>query len=211
MIVECEQGSAEWIQLRCGKVTASRMCDVLAKLKTKPNEEAAPRRNYRTEIVCERLTGRAEDHYVSFDMDWGTANEPLARAAYEIHFGVDVDSIGFATHSRIEGFGASPDGLIGADGLLEIKCPKTATHICYLLENVAPEEYQPQMMAEMACTGRQWVDFISFDPRLPKSMQMFAVRFHRDEKRIAEMEKEVEKFLGDVDTMIAKLEAAVKF
>lgn len=209
MIVEVEQGSAEWIQLRCGKATASRVADVMAKLKTKPNEEAAPRSNYRTELVCERLTGRAADHFVSFDMEWGTANEPLARAAYEIHFGADVDSVGFATHPRIAGFGASPDGLIGKDGLIEIKCPKTATHIGYLLDNVVPEEYQRQMLAEMACTGRQWCDFISFDPRLPKRLQMFAIRFERDDKRIAEMEQEVEKFLAEVDLTIERLEAAI--
>lgn len=208
MIIEVEQGSAEWIQLRCGMVTASRVCDVMAKLKTKSGE-AKDRANYRAEIVCERLTGRAADHYVSFDMDWGTANEPLARAAYEIHFGVDVDSVGFAKHNTIKGFGASPDGLVDTDGLLEIKCPRTATHIGYLLDNVIPEEYQPQMLAEMACTGRQWCDFVSFDPRLPKKMQMFAARFHRDEKRIEEMEQEVVKFLAEVDATIASLEAAV--
>jgi putative phage-type endonuclease len=208
MIVEVEQGSAEWIQLRVGMVTASRVADVMAKLK-KSDREAADRANYRAEIVCERLTGRAADHFVSFDMDWGTANEPLARAAYEIHFGQDVDSIGFAKHNSIEGFGASPDGLIGKDGLLEIKCPRTSTHIEYLLGNVVPEEYQPQMLAEMACTGRQWCDFVSFDPRLPKKFQMFAARFHRDEKRIEEMEKEVQKFLAEVDATIEQLEAAV--
>jgi hypothetical protein len=180
----------------------------MAKLQKK-DKEAANRANYRAEIVCERLTGRAADHFVSFDMEWGTANEPLARAAYEIHFGLDVDSIGFAKHEKIDGFGASPDGLVDKDGLLEIKCPKTATHIGYLLDNVVPEEYQPQMLAEMACTGRQWCDFISFDPRLPKKLQMFAVRFHRDEKRIEEMEKEVQKFLFEVDTTIGQLEAAV--
>lgn len=208
MIVDVEQGSAEWIQLRCGLVTASRVADVMAKLKTK-DKEAAVRANYRAEIVCETLTGRAADHFVSFDMEWGTANEPLARAAYEIHFGADVDTVGFATHPSIKRFGASPDGLVGADGMVEFKCPATHTHIGYLLENKVPEDYVPQMLAEMACTGRQWCDFVSFDPRLPKRLQMFAIRFMRDEERIAEMEKAVELFLEEVDLTIERLEQAI--
>lgn len=209
MIVDVEQGTAEWIQMRCGMVTASRMADVMAKLKRKDGE-AAVRSNYRTEVVCEMLTGRAADHYVSYEMEWGTANEPLARAAYEIYFGVEVDTVGFATHPSIKRFGASPDGLVGDDGLVEFKCPATSTHIGYLLDNKVPEDYAPQMLAEMACTGRQWCDFVSFDPRLPKRMQMFAVRFPRDEKRIAEMEQEVERFLGEVSASIELLEAAVR-
>jgi putative phage-type endonuclease len=208
MIVEVEQGSAEWIKLRCGQVTASRVADVLAKLKTK-DKEAATRANYKAEIICETLTGRAADHYVSFEMDWGTANEPFARAAYELIFDVPVDTVGFAQHPRIKRFGASPDGLVGTDGLVEFKCPTTATHLGYLLENKVPEDYMPQMLAEMACTDRQWCDFVSFDPRLPKRLQMFAICFNRDDEQITKMEAEVERFLAEVDLTIERLEAAV--
>ena len=210
MIVDVEQGSAEWIQLRCGLVTASRVADVMAKLKTK-NSEAACRANYKAEIVCETLTGRAADHFVSREMEWGSDNEPYARAAYELAFDVSVDTVGFATHPTIKRFGASPDGLVGKDGLVEFKCPTTATHIGYFLENKVPDEYKPQMLAEMACTGREWCDFISFDPRLPKRMQMFACRFFRDASEIADMEKQVELFLGEVDALISRLEEAAKF
>ncbi len=204
-IVDVIQGSAEWVKLRIGMVTASRVADVMAKIKT---GEAAARRNYRTEIVCETLTGRAADHFVTPAMTWGIETEPLARAAYEVMFDMVVDDIGFALHDDIKRFGASPDGLIG-DGLVEFKCPMTSTHIGYLLENKVPEEYVPQMLAEMACTGRQWCDFVSYDPRLPKRLRMFASRLQRDEEQIGKMEAEVEKFLEEVDLTIARLEDAV--
>lgn len=205
MIVDVEQGTAEWIQLRVGLVTASRAADVLAKLKTKDKESAA-RANYRSEIVCETLTGRAADHFVSPAMEWGTLTEPMARTEYELKYDVNVDLIGFATHPSIKRFGASPDGLVGENGLVEFKCPNTSTHIGWFLEGKVPEEYQPQMLAEMACTGRQWCDFVSFDPRLPKKLRMYTVRFVRDEERIKALELEVNKFLSDVDFTIAQLD-----
>jgi hypothetical protein len=176
----------------------------MAVLKRKDGESAA-RRNYRYEVVIETLTGRTADSYVSPAMEWGIETEPLARAAYEIANDLETESIGFAIHDRIGRFGASPDALIGIDGILEIKCPTTAVHLDYLLAGVPPEDYQPQMLAEMACTNRQWVDFVSFDPRLPRKLQLFVKRFPRDDARIAAMEQAVEKFLAEVDAMLERL------
>lgn len=205
-ILECVQGSPEWLAARVGRVTGSRVCDVLAMLKK--GGESAARRNYRYEIATEILTGLSVEHYITKEMEWGIENELFARAAYEVKSGNSVDDVGFATHSRIERFGASPDGLIGDDGLLEIKCPTTPTHLDYILDGVVPEQYQPQMLAEMLCTGRKWCDFVSFDPRLPYNLQLFIRRFGFDEKRAGELEKAVETFLEEVDGMIALLNEA---
>lgn len=204
MIEGIDQQTPEWLQMRVGVVTASRMCDVMAKLKRKDGE-AATRYNYKKEIVYECLTGRAFDTYVSPAMEWGIETEPLAIAAYEMKHDVEVIPGGFFIHDRIVKFGASPDGLIGDDGLVELKCPTTATHIDTLIAGEIPEEYQWQMLAEMACTGRTWCDFVSFDPRLPKKLQLFERGFPRDEARIGAMEREVEQFLTEVVTMISKL------
>lgn len=216
MLVEVQQGSAEWVAMRVGIVTGSRIADVVAKLKRKEGESAA-RRNYKTEVICEILTGRAYDHFVSKEMRWGIENEMFARNAYELHVdaveqagsyqidGESVQRVGFALHPRIARFGASPDVLVGADGLAEFKCPNTSTHLEYIIEGVIPPEYQWQMLAEMACSERQWCDFVSYDPRLPKRLQMFVRRLERDDARIAEMEAEVVKFLAEVDELIAKL------
>jgi len=202
-LVEVEQRSAEWLAMRVGCVTGSRMSDVMAKLKRKEGE-AQSRQDYKAQIVCEILTGRAAEHYVSPAMEWGMENEIFARNAYEVAVG-DIEPVGFALHSAIKRFGASPDGLVGTDGLVEFKCPNTSTHIDYVLTGVVPAEYQWQMLAEMACSERQWCDFVSYDPRLPKRLQLFVRRFERDDSRIAEMEAEVEKFLAEVDEQIAKL------
>jgi len=203
MILDCEQRTDEWRQLRIGKVTGSRICDVLAEIK---KGEAASRRNYRAEIVVETLTGIASEGFISKEMQWGMDTEPFARAAYELQQDVEVTTVGFATHPLIERFGASPDGLVGTDGLVEIKCPNTATHLDYLLNGVAPADYEPQMLAEMACTGRQWCDFVSFDPRLPSHLQLFVRRFHWDEARITEIETKVVKFIEEVDEVLRRLE-----
>lgn len=200
------QGTQEWLQLRAGKVTASRIADVAAKIKT---GESASRRNYKAQIVVERLTGLpCESGYISKEMQWGTENEPFARAAYEIRSGAMVDQVGFVDHPTIDRSGASPDGLVGDDGMVEIKCPNTATHIEYILGKEAPAEYQQQMLWQMDCTGRQWVDFVSYDPRLPEHLQLFVVRFVRDNERIKQLESEVVKFNAEVDEIIAKLPKA---
>ena len=205
--IMCEQRSDEWRLIRAGKVTASRISDVLAELK-KGTGEAATRRNYKAEIIAEILTGIPAENFVSKEMQWGIDNEPFARAAYEITQDVAVDTPGFAIHPMIARFGASPDGLVGDIGMAEFKCPNTATHLDYLLAGEVPSEYQPQMLAEMCCAGREWCDFVSFDPRLPERFQLFVRRFYRHEGRIREMEMKVERFLREVDDVLARLECA---
>jgi putative phage-type endonuclease len=205
-LIEVEQGTAEWLQMRVGIVTGSRVADVMAKLKRKDGE-AATRQNYKSELVCETLTGLSVEHFISKEMQWGMENEIFARNAYEIEVGA-IEPVGFALHARIPRFGASPDGLVGTDGLVEFKCPNTATHIDYIMAGVVPAEYHWQMLAEMACAERAWCDFVSFDPRLPKKLQLFVRRFERDDARIGAMEAEIEKFLAEVDEAIAKLNSS---
>lgn len=199
------QGSAEWFAQRVGLVTASRLNDVMATLKS--GGEAATRKNYRAQIIAERLTGTKAESFTNAAMQWGTDNEPIARAMYEIKTGNDVEQVGFIAHPGISMTGASPDGLVSHKGLIEIKCPNTATHIDYMLGGVAPSEYHNQMLWQMECTGRDWCDFASFDPRMPEDMQLFIVRFERDEDRIRELRGAVTKFLSEVDEVISKLNA----
>lgn len=203
-----QQGTPEWLAARAGKVTASRVADVLAQIKT---GEAASRRDYRVQLVTEILTGApVSDGFVSPDMAWGTEQEPMARSAYEVHTGQLVDVVGFVLHPTIDRAGCSPDGLIewvgGAPaGIVQFKCPKTATHLDYLLEGRVPKKYEPQLLWELACTGAPWVDFVSYDPRVPPHLQLFIRRFERDDKRIAEMEGKVVEFLGEVDHLLERL------
>lgn len=201
-----EQNTPEWLQMRIGIVTASRVADVQAFLKK--GGESQKRRDYRYEIVTELLTGRSAEHYVTPAMEWGLEQEPLAKAAYEIKLAEEIRDGGFWLHDRISKFGASPDGLIGENGLIEVKCPTTSTHIEWMIAGVLPEDYQPQMLAQMACSGRKWCDFVSFDPRLPKPMQLFVRRFAADEARIGEMEKDVERFLDEVAETLTLLAQA---
>ena len=204
-IVDCKQGTEAWFNARCGRVTASEIVNVLAFLKK--GGESAARAAYKAKIVAETLTGApALDGYLSPFMQHGTEMEPFARAAYEMRTDQMVDQVGFVIHPSIERAGASPDGLCDPDGCVEIKAPKTETHIRYMLAGVVPEEYEPQMMWEMACTGRQWCDFVSVDMRLPARHQLFIKRLPRDEARIAEIEAAVLQFLGEVDEMIAAME-----
>lgn len=204
-VLEFPQGSPEWLQARAGRVTASRIDDVLAKIKT---GEAAARRDYRAQLVAEILTGRPqEDGYVNDEMRWGVEQEPFARGAYEVERGVLVDQVGLVLHPRIERAAASPDGVVDAGGLLEIKCPKTATHLQYLLAGEVPAKYQGQMLWQMACAERPWCDFVSFDPRLTAELQLFVVRFERDDACVVAMEAEVVAFLAEVDAMLERLGA----
>jgi putative phage-type endonuclease len=197
-----EQRTEAWRMARAGKVTASCIADVLAKVK---GREATTRANYRAQIIAEVLTGTPADNpFVSRPMQWGIDTEPFARAAYELKYEVMIDTVGFVLHPTIESFGASPDGMIGK-GLVQFKCPHTATHIEYLLKGDVPAEYQHQMLAEMACTNAAWCDFVSFDPRLPSELQLFVRRFPRDQTRIAEIELEVTKFLAEVKDMLVRL------
>ena len=197
-----EQGSPEWFAARSGKVTASRVADVLSKVKT---GESASRKNLRTELVIERLTGAKTEGFSNAAMEWGVETEPMARAAYEVATGNLVDQIAFIDHPIIENFGCSPDGLVGDNGLVEIKCPNSATHLEYLEADKPPNKYITQMQAQMACTNREWCDFVSFDPRLPDGLQLLIVRVNRDDKFIAIMEDEVMSFLTEVDNFVARL------
>jgi putative phage-type endonuclease len=203
LVVELmEQGTEEWFTIRIGKVTASRVADVIAKTKT---GYSASRDNYMAQLVCERLTGQKGESFTNAAMQHGTDTEPLARAAYEALHDVLVDEVGFVPHPTIEMAGASPDGMVGEDGLIEIKCPNTATHIDTLLSQTVPGKYNTQMQFQMACTGRQWCDFVSFDNRLPEELQLFVMRVPRDEVFIRLIEAEIVQFLAELDDKINKL------
>jgi putative phage-type endonuclease len=202
MIEMIEQRSDEWFAARIGKVTASRVADVIAKTKT---GFSASRENYMAQLVCERLTNQKADGFTNSAMQWGTETEPLARLSYEVANNVLVDEVGFVPHPSIIMAGASPDGLVGDDGLLEIKCPNTATHIETLLSRTVPGKYNTQMQFQMACTGRSWCDFVSFDNRLPAELQLFVKRVPRDNMYIRLMEEEIVKFLNELDIKIAQL------
>lgn len=197
-----EQRSPEWFTERAGKVTASRIADLMAKTKT---GYSTSRANYRAQLVCERLTGAVEPSYSNAAMQWGIDTEAQARDAYQIHQLCTVEEMAFANHPSIDMAGASPDGLIGDDGLVEIKCPNSATHIETLLGGTVPDKYVKQMMFQMACTDRQWCDFASFDPRLPEAMRLFVKRIERDAELVAEIEAEVASFLAEVDGTVAAL------
>lgn len=199
------QGSEEWFAVRAGKVTASRVADVIARTKT---GYGASRANYAAQLVAERLTGTVEKGFTNAAMQWGTDQEPNAREAYEYRTGAFVDQVGFIDHPTIAMTGASPDGLIGDDGMLEIKAPQTATHIETLLSRKIPGKYQTQMAWQMACAGRAWCDFVSYDPRLPSHMSLFVQRYERDDALIAELEREVSIFLAEVEATVEQLRSA---
>ena len=201
-----EQRTEEWFSARLGKVTASRVADVLAKIKS---GESASRKNYKMELVVQRLTNKVGESFTNAAMEWGTEQEPFARMAYEAHTGTFVKEEGFVDHPTIEGFGCSPDGLVG-EGLIEIKAPNTANHIETVLENKVPSKYIPQMQCQMAVTGAKWCDFVSFDPRVPEDLQLFVVRVERDQEYIDSMEVEVKQFLSEVLDLFNQLKARQK-
>ena len=202
MIEKVEQGTPEWFAARLGNVTASRVADVIAKTKS---GYSASRDNYMAQLICERMTGTVAESYTNAAMQWGTETEPLARAAYESVADVLVDEVGYIAHPTIERAGASPDGLVGVFGILEIKCPNTATHIDTLISEQVPTKYITQMQWQMSCTGRTWADFVSFDPRLPSGLQMFVKRVEFDAEYVAMLKEEVIKFLAELDAKISKL------
>lgn len=201
-----EQRTDEWFQARLGKVTASKVSDVMAKTKS---GYAASRDNYMAQLVVERMTNKQAEAFTNAAMEWGTQQEPFARAAYEIKTGVVVEEVGFIDHPLIKMAGASPDGLVGNEGLVEIKCPNTATHIETLLTQTVPSKYYAQMQWQMACTSRDWCDFVSYDPRMPEKAQLFVTRVMRDPETIAEMESEVKKFLVEVGSKVDQLERLI--
>jgi putative phage-type endonuclease len=202
MIEMIEQRTDAWFQARLGKVTASKVADIIAKTQS---GYAASRANYMAQLVCERLTGQKGEGFTNAALQHGIDTEPLARASYEALRDILVDEVGFVPHPSIIMAGASPDGLVGEDGLLEIKCPNTATHIETLMSKTVLGKYNTQMQFQMACTGRQWCDFVSFDNRLPEQFQLFVKRVPRDDKFIKQMEDEVVKFLNELDIKIAQL------
>jgi putative phage-type endonuclease len=197
-----EQGTPEWLAERCGKVTASRVADVIARTKS---GWGASRANYMADLIAERLTGAKSEGYVNAAMQHGVDTEPQARDAYSFYAGVDVVQVGFIAHPTIEMTGASPDGLVGEDGLVEIKCPNTAGHIETLLTGVIAEKYITQMTWQMACTGRKWCDFVSYDPRLPEEMRIYMRRVERDDKLVESLEKDVRQFLAELDEKVTAL------
>jgi putative phage-type endonuclease len=197
-----EQRTDDWFQARLGKVTASRVADVVAKTKS---GYSASRDNYMADLIVERLTGQKASSFSNAAMEWGTEQEPNARAAYSARTGELVEEVGFIDHPTIALSGASPDGLV-SEGIVEFKCANTATHLEYLLAGKPPEKYVTQMQWQMACTGRPWCDFVSYDPRLPEHLQMLTVRIPRNEVRIIELEDEVRKFLAELDDKVKKLQ-----
>jgi putative phage-type endonuclease len=198
------QGTEAWLKCRLGKVTASRVADVIARTKT---GYSASRANYLAELLCERLTKTPAPSFTNDAMRWGTDQEPFARQAYGDRFSVDVYEVGFVDHPEVAMSGASPDGLVGDIGLVEFKCPNTATHLDTLLGEPIAAKYLTQMQWQMACTGRQWCDFVSYDPRLPEPMRLHVQRVARDASVIVDLEHEVSGFLAELDARIARLTA----
>lgn len=207
METEIVQGTTDWFAARLGKVTASRVADVIAKTKT---GYSTIRENYMAQLVVERLTQTKAESYTNAAMQWGTDQEPFARAAYEAAQGVMVEEVGFVPHPTIEWAGASPDGLVGDDGLVEIKCPNTATMIEALLTGKVPTKYFTQMQFQMACTGRKWCDYVVFDPRMPAKAQLFVTRVNWDDAYIAEIEAEIVKFLAEVESQVQQLNQIIE-
>ena len=202
MIEMMDQGSEEWFTIRIGKVTASRVADVIAKTKT---GYSATRDNYMAQLVCERLTGQKGESFSNAAMQHGTDTEPLARAAYEALQDVLVDEVGFVPHPSIIMAGASPDGLVEDDGMVEIKCPESKGMLETLLTQKVPAKYFAQMQFQMACTGRKFNDYCVFDPRMPPKAQLFVTRIPRDNAFITEMEAEIVKFLAEVNSQVQQL------
>ncbi|EAX9770593.1 exonuclease [Salmonella enterica] len=198
-----EQRSPEWFAARCGKVTASRLYDVMARTKS---GYAASRQNYMAELICQRLTGKPEEGFTNTAMMRGTELEPVAREMYALNeFDAVISEVGLIDHPTIAGFAASPDGLVNDDGLIEIKCPNTWTHLQTLKTGVPKRQYLLQMHAQMMCTGRKWCDFVSFDDRLPPELAYFKTRINFDEVLAEEIEQEVVKFLTELETEIQNI------
>ena len=202
MTEQVEQRTEEWFKARLGKVTASRVADVIAKTKT---GYSASRDNYMAQLICERLTGQQGESFTNAAMQWGVDTEPHARSAFEAHADVMVEEVGFVNHPEIQMSGASPDGLVGLFGMLEIKCPNTATHIDTLLSQTVPSKYITQMQWQMRCCERQWCEFVSFDNRLPQDLQLFVKRVEFDAPYVAMLEEEIIKFLAELDDKVNKL------
>lgn len=201
-----EQGTPEWFAQRCGKVTASRIADLMAKTRS---GWGASRKNYQAQLVAERITGTVAESFSNAAMQWGTQTEPEAREAYEAHNLADVELAPFVPHPTIPNAGASPDGFVDmGDGrnLIEIKCPNTATHIETLLSGKIADKYIKQMQWQMACTGAQWCDFVSYDPRVGADLSLWIKRVDRDQALIDEIEQAVIDFNNEIEQQVSALE-----
>ena len=187
---------------RIGRVTASRIADMLAKTKS---GWSASRDNYMAELITERLTGKRAAGYVNAAMQWGLDTEAEAKAAYSFYADANISDLGFVRHPEIVMAGATPDGGIGQTGLIELKCPLTATHLKTLRGAEVDGSYIKQMQFQMACTGRQWCDFVSYDPRLPEHLRLFVKRVKRDPEAIKEIEEQAVIFLEEIDKAITDL------
>jgi len=196
------QGSPEWFAARLGKATASHMSDIMARTKS---GYGAGRKNYMTQLLCERLTGEREETYTNVAMQHGIDTEPMAISEYELETGLLVTPVGFIDHPTIPMCGASPDGLVGDEGLIEVKCPNTATHIATLMGGPVKRDYILQMHWQMSCTGRVWCDFVSYDNRLPAKHAMIVQRVERDDTLAKTIEIEVELFLKELDALVIEL------
>jgi putative phage-type endonuclease len=199
------QGTEEWFAARIGKVTASRISDVVAKIKN--GDPAASRKNYAAELMLERVTGQRAPGFVNAAMTFGIETEPLARLAYSLHKALDIEEVGFIDHPTVLRSGASPDGLVGLHGMVESKCPNTATHIAWAIAGVVPAEHVLQMQWQMACAGKDWNDFVSFDPRMPEGQQLFIRTLYRDNELIEKLEKQVVEFDAEVEKLVADLKS----
>ena len=213
MILEtATQRDDDWYAARCGKATASRFKDAMARKKPTeaqakkglPGDPTQARQDYLTELVVERLTGQPVRKFTTAAMLWGTEQEAAARAAYEAHADIEVEETGFVAHDVLYA-GCSPDGLVDWDGLIEIKCPyNTSVHIETLLSGM-PADHIPQVQGQMWITGRQWCDFVSYDPRMPEPLQLYVQRIPRDPAFIADLERQVTSFLAEVGSKVEAL------
>ena len=202
MTIDLIQGSEEWLRARLGKLTASRVADMMAKTKT---GYGASRKNYMAELVIQRLTQVIPETYTNAAMQWGTDHEPEARQLYGMINDVEVHEVGLVLHPTIRDAAASPDGLVEDKGLVEIKCPNSATHIETLLTEKVPAKYALQMQFQLACTERDWCDYVSYDPRMPTGMVMWTKRIERDDRVISDIDSEAKKFLDEVDQQVTEL------
>lgn len=203
-----EQQTSEWFEARLGKVTASRIIDVTGKLKS--GAYTQKRQDYLEQLVAERLSGQPTRHFVTAAMQHGIEHEAEARAFYESKTGHLVEEVGFIDHPTIALAGASPDGLINADGMVEIKCPSTTTHIDFFLQREIPHQYALQMTWQMVCAQRTWCDLVSYDPRLPDLYKMVVVRFAFDPALARQLEHDVSVFLQEIHQYVQRLALAAK-
>jgi len=199
---EVIQGSDEWRLARCGSLGASQIADMMARTKS---GWGASRTNLAAQLVVERLTGQPTETYKNAAMQWGNDNEADARVAYCYRTDKTVEEVGIVPHPTIAGTHASPDGLVEDDGLVELKCPLSATHIETLLGDTVPSKYVLQVQWQLACTGRQWCDLVSYDPRMPEAMQLAVFHVKRDDKQIADLENHARAFVAGIDATVKLL------